>query len=76
VEFNGPVSQKVDISAVARSRSLHIDARVLLISDGAQIKQGLIELGESWEAVGTQIHVVEFEIHDDPLKKSTLEIMR
>ena len=34
--------------------------------DGAEVKQCFVELGQPGQAIGAQIHVMEFEFHDVP----------
>lgn len=63
VEFNVAVRQKVDVPVVAGGRAFCIDARVFFVSDGAEIKKRLVELGQPRQAVGAKVQVVELELH-------------
>jgi hypothetical protein len=57
------IGQKVDFACVSTVFTLTADDVVLCICDGAQLKQGLIKLGQSWQVVGTNVHVVKLEFH-------------
>ena len=66
VELNRAVTQEIHFPCVRAVCSLSTDDGVLLVLDGAKVKQGFVELGQSGQAICAQIHVMEFEFHDVP----------
>ena len=57
------IGQKVNFARVSTIFTLTANDVVLCICDRAQLKQGLIKLGQSWQVVGTNVHVVKLEFH-------------
>lgn len=57
------IGQKVNFACVSTIFTLTADDVVLCICDRAQLEQGLIKLGQSWQVVGTNVHVVKLEFH-------------
>jgi len=63
MELNVAIGQKVNFACVSTVFTLTADDVVLCICDRSQLKQGLIKLGQSWQVVGTNVHVVKLEFH-------------
>ena len=57
------IGQKVNFACVSTIFTLTADDVVLCICDRSQLKQCLIKLGQSWQVVGTNVHVVKLEFH-------------
>jgi hypothetical protein len=57
------IGQKVNFAGVSTIFTLTADDVVLGVSDRSQLEQGLIKLGQSWQVVGTNVHVVKLEFH-------------
>jgi len=63
MELNVAIGQKVNFSGVRTVIALTANDVVLCICDRSQLKKGLIKLGQSWQVVGTNVHVVKLEFH-------------
>jgi hypothetical protein len=57
------ISQKVNFACVSTVIALTANDVVLYVCDRSQLEQGLIELGQSWQVVGTNVHVMKLEFH-------------
>ena len=57
------IGQKVNFACVSTIFTLTANDVVFCICDRAQLKQGLIKLGQSRQVVSTNVHVVKLEFH-------------
>jgi hypothetical protein len=63
MELDVTVSQKIDLAHVSAIVTISTNDCVLCISNSSKLKQSLVELGQPWEVVRANIHVVELECH-------------
>lgn len=75
VKFNVSIGQEVDLSGVGAILAIATDDGVRLVIDRSQLEQRLVELGEPGQVVSTQVHVMELEIHVEPLLDGAYEQM-
>jgi hypothetical protein len=66
MKLNGSVAQEIHFPRVGAVCTLCADDCVLFVFDRSQVKQCFVELGQPGQAIGAQIHVMEFEFHDVP----------
>jgi hypothetical protein len=57
------IGQKVNFACVSTVIALTANDVVLCVCDRSKLEQGLIKLGQSWQVVGTNVHVVKLEFH-------------
>ncbi len=63
VKLDVAIGQKVNFACVSTIFTLTANDVVLCIIDRSQLEKGLIKLGQSWQVVGTNVHVVKLEFH-------------
>jgi hypothetical protein len=63
MELDVAISQKVDFAGVSTIVTFSTDHGVCLIGDRSQLKQCFVELCQSRQVVGANVHVVKLEFH-------------
>jgi hypothetical protein len=63
MELNVTIGQKIYLAGVSTVITLTADHCVLVVCNRSELKQGLIKLGQSWQVVSTNVHVVKLEFH-------------
>jgi hypothetical protein len=66
MKFDGAVAYKINFAVVANFRTAVVNARSPIV-DCAEVEDRLIEARKTTKVVGTQVEVMEFEIHDSPV---------
>jgi hypothetical protein len=63
MELDVAISQKVNFARVSTIITLTTDNGVRVIGNCSKFKQCFIELGQSGQVVGANVHVVKLEFH-------------
>lgn len=63
MELDVAIGQKVNLACVRTIITLSTDNGVRLIGNCSKLKQCFVELGQSGQVVGANVHVVKLEFH-------------
>jgi hypothetical protein len=63
MELDVSIGQKVDLARISPVVTISANDGVLCISNSSELKQSLVELGQPWEVVRANVHVVKLECH-------------
>jgi hypothetical protein len=66
VKFDVAIREEINLACVGPILTFTADDGVIRVIDCSQIKERLVKLSQSGQIVGTDVHVVELEIHGNP----------